>query len=514
MDYNINRINKILLLFTFLTLGMYLGKYTSRQSQPIIGNNPDQFTKLVELLSYVETNYVNEINIDSLQEEIITKTLESLDPHSNYIPLEEIQKINESMQGNFEGIGVEFQIIEDTITVVSPIAGGPSETKGILAGDKIIKVDSLNVAGVGFTNKDVLKTLKGDKGTEVLLFIKRKNVNQLIEFKITRDKIPITSVDVSYMINSDVGYIKVNRFSSTTYKEFTDAIDKLKTQGMKSIILDLRSNPGGYLSAAINMVDEFLPSGKTIVYTEGNARKKQTYTSSYYGECKKEKIAVLVDEGSASASEIVAGAIQDHERGFIIGRQTYGKGLVQEQTQLNDGSAFRLTTARYYTPSGRCIQKPYKDYKESMVLDDSIKFYTDYGRVVYGGGGISPDYFIPIDTTGGSNWLYELIATNIINSFVFDYANSNAEQLNKYDDAIDFVKNFIIDESLFITFINVAKNKGVLGSKSEIQNSKEWICIRLKALIARQKWNEEGFYRVVHKEDEAMKKAIELLYNT
>ncbi len=514
MDYNINRINKILLLFTFLTLGMYLGKYTARQSQPIIDNNPDQFTKLVELLSYVETNYVNEINIDSLQEEIITKTLESLDPHSNYIPLEEIQKINESMQGNFEGIGVEFQIIEDTITVVSPIAGGPSETKGILAGDKIIKVDSLNVAGVGFTNKDVLKTLKGDKGTEVVLFIKRKNVNQLIEFKITRDKIPITSVDVSYMINSDVGYLKVNRFSSTTYKEFTDAIDKLKILGMKNIILDLRSNPGGYLSAAINMVDEFLPSGKTIVYTEGNARKKQTYTSSYYGECKKEKIVVLVDEGSASASEIVAGAIQDHERGFIIGRQTYGKGLVQEQTQLNDGSAFRLTTARYFTPSGRCIQKPYKDYKESMVLDDSIKFYTDHGRVVYGGGGISPDYFIPIDTTGGSKWLYELIATNIINSFVFDYANSNAEQLNKYVDAIDFAKNFIIDESLFITFIDVAKNKGVLGSKSEIQNSKEWICIRLKALIARQKWNEEGFYRVVHKEDEAIKKAIKLLYDT
>ncbi len=525
--------NRFLILFS-LILGIYIGKQISVPNQyiQISDTSTGKFPKLVELLNYLEFNYVDSINLDSLQEEVIASTLESLDPHSSYIPIDELQDITESMQGNFEGIGVQFQIIKDTIVVISPIYGGPSQKKGIQAGDKIIKVDSMNVAGVGFTNKDVLKTLKGDKGTQVLLFIKRKNVDRLLEFNITRDKIPITSVDVSYMVNNQVGYIKVNRFSGTTEEEFISALNDLNSKGMNKLILDLRSNPGGYLSAAINMVDEFLPKGKTIVYTEGAFRNKQIYKSSNYGRFKKEKLIVLIDEGSASASEIVAGAIQDHDRGAIIGRRTFGKGLVQEQNQMSDGAAFRLTTARYYTPSGRCIQKPYTknsdDYhkeslerysngelyhKDSIKIDNSLKFYTHEGREVYGGGGISPDYFIPLDTTGRSDWLFNVLAENMINSFIFDYIDLHRKELSKYSSAAEFDNKFKIDECIFDNFVEISKEKGINGSASEIEISKDWINMRIKALIARQLWNDEGFYRAINNDDRMILKALDLFNN-
>ena len=461
---------------------------------------------------------------------MISRTLESLDPHSSYIPISELQEVTESMQGNFEGIGVEFQIIKDTILVVSPISGGPSERQGILAGDKIVRVDTLNVAGVGFTNKDVLKTLKGKKGTEVLLFIKRKNIDRLLEFNIVRDRIPITSVDVSYMVSSEVGYIKVNRFSGTTDQEFISALSQLKKSGMKKLILDLRSNPGGYLSAAINMADEFLPSGRLIVYTEGNARSKRVYESTYQGQFQKESLVVLIDEGSASASEIVAGAIQDHDRGFIVGRRSFGKGLVQEQNQMSDGSAFRLTTARYFTPSGRSIQKPYSDdaeeynqeaserydrgelyYEDSVKVSDSLKYFTEKGRVVYGGGGIYPDYFIPMDSTGRSDWLFDLLAENIINTYAFDYVESQTSKLDMYKTPYAFQNDFLIEESQFLDFVKAAKEKGVEGSKSDIESSRAWVKLRIKALIARQLWSDEGFYRAINADDVMMNKALELL---
>tara|TARA_B100001057_G_scaffold405192_1_gene418047 strand:- start:404 stop:2020 length:1617 start_codon:yes stop_codon:yes gene_type:complete len=522
--------NPFLILFT-LTLGIYLGRYLAVPNQYIQISNTGtrELPKLIELLSYLEFNYVDAIDLDSLQEEVIASTLESLDPHSSYIPIEELQDVTESMQGNFEGIGVQFQIIKDTIVVISPISGGPSQRTGIQAGDKIVKVDTMNVAGVGFTNKDVLKTLKGDKGTKVLLFVKRKNVDRLLEFNITRDKIPITSVDVSYMLNDQVGYIKVNRFSGTTEEEFISALDGLKSKGMNKLILDLRSNPGGYLSAAINMVDEFLPKGKTVVYTEGAFRNKQIYKSSNYGRFKKEKLIVLIDEGSASASEIVAGAIQDHDRGTIIGRRTFGKGLVQEQNQMSDGAAFRLTTARYYTPSGRCIQKPYTKntdgyykeslkrytngelyHKDSIKIADSLKFYTHEGRIVFGGGGISPDYFIPLDTAGRSDWLYDVLAENMINTFVFDYLDAHKKELSKYKSAAEFDDKFKINERVFNNFIEITKDIGIKGTIAEIENSKDWINMRLKALIARQQWNDEGFYRAVNKDDRMIVKALNL----
>jgi carboxyl-terminal processing protease len=513
-----------------LVIGVYLGKYLFSSNPYVLIDNTNSHSKITELLRYLEYNYVDEIDLDSLQEEVISRTLESLDPHSSYIPISELQEVTESMQGNFEGIGVEFQIIKDTILVVSPISGGPSERQGILAGDKIVRVDTLNVAGVGFTNKDVLKTLKGKKGTEVLLFIKRKNIDRLLEFNIVRDRIPITSVDVSYMVRSEVGYIKVNRFSGTTDQEFISALSQLKKSGMKKLILDLRSNPGGYLSAAINMADEFLPSGRLIVYTEGNARSKRVYESTYQGQFQKESLVVLIDEGSASASEIVAGAIQDHDRGFIVGRRSFGKGLVQEQNQMSDGSAFRLTTARYFTPSGRSIQKPYSDdaeeynqeaserydrgelyYEDSVKVSDSLKYFTEKGRVVYGGGGIYPDYFIPMDSTGRSDWLFDLLAENIINTYAFDFVESQTSKLGMYKTPYEFQNDFLIEESQFLDFVKAAKEKGVEGSKSDIESSRAWVKRRIKALIARQLWSDEGFYRAINADDVMMNKALELL---
>jgi len=510
---------------------MYLGKNLSNPTQYIQVSNSFQYPKLVELLSYLEYNYVDDINLDSLQEVVIKNTLESLDPHSSYIPLEDLKDLTDNMQGKFEGIGVQFQIIKDTIVVISPISGGPSQREGIRAGDKIIKVDTMTVAGVGFTNKDVLRTLKGAKGTHVQLFIKRKHVHRLLEFNIIRDEIPINSVDVSYMVDKIVGYIKVNRFSGTTDKEFIDALDNLKAKGMEKLILDLRSNPGGYLAAAINMVDEFLSNGKLIVYTEGNSRTKRVYNSTRYGGFKNEALVVLVDEGSASASEIVAGAIQDHDRGSIIGRRTFGKGLVQEQSQMSDGSAFRLTTSRYYTPSGRCIQKSYAKgsdayHKESqnryfngelyaqdsIKITDSLVFYTDQGRPVYGGGGIFPDYFIPIDTTGRSDWLYDVLASNIINTFVFDFVDEHKKELMRFKSAKEFHENFHVDDATFSKFVLSTQQKGISKSKTQIQHSEEWMKMRIKSVIARQEWSEEGFFRTINHTDAMMMKAVEILY--
>jgi carboxyl-terminal processing protease len=517
-----------LILFIF-TIGLYFGKLLPNKTEYIQLNYSAEFPKLVELLSFLDYNYVDKIDLDSLQEEIISATLESLDPHSTYINVDEIKSVTEGMQGNFEGIGVEFQIQHDTIVVVSPISGGPSERQGILSGDRIVKVDTLNVAGVGFTNADVVDNLRGAKGTKVNLTIKRPSRNKLLEFKITRAKIPLTSVDVSYIIEDKIGYIKVNRFSGTTDQEFIESIDKLKSNGMQSLILDLRSNPGGYLHAAIAMVDEFLEQGE-IVYTQGNARRKKVYEASKYGAFKQQEIVVLVDEGSASASEIVAGALQDHDRAYIVGRRTFGKGLVQEQTQMSDGSAFRLTTARYYTPSGRSIQKEYtKDVEayhlesanryengelyseDSIKIADSLKFFTRNGRVVYGGGGIVPDYFVPLDTAGRSEWLFKVLAANVISGFVFDFVDKNSKLLNSYSSPKDFANNFTVSEELFKSFIRKAEENGVVSIAEEILQSKKWMVKRLKTSIARQKWSDLGFFTVFNYDDKCVNKSLELL---
>ena len=530
MSSNKSILKKPFLILFILTIGIYLGKFLSNSSEYIqLNSSASEFPKLVELLSFLEYNYVDKLDLDSLQEDIITKTLESLDPHSTYIHVDDIQGITEGMQGNFEGIGVEFQIQRDTIVVVSPISGGPSERAGIRSGDRIVKVDTLNVAGVGFTNSDVVKNLRGDKGTEVKLIIKRPRLSKLIEFNIIRDKIPITSVDVSYMLDAEIGYIKVNRFSGTTDQEFTTALDDLKTKGMLKLVLDLRSNPGGYLHAAKAMVDEFLSTGE-IVYTQGNSRSKKVYKASRFGGFQQQELVVLVDEGSASASEIVAGALQDHDRALIVGRRTFGKGLVQEQTQMSDGSAFRLTTARYYTPSGRSIQKAYtKDVdayhlealeryengelysQDSMKIEDSLKYYTDKGRVVYGGGGITPDYFVPLDTTGRSEWLFKVLAANIISGFVFDYVDANTKHLNSFSTPKEFTDKFTLSDEMFNDFVSKAESNVVPTHKVQISRSKLWVLKRLKASVARQKWNDLGFFAVHNHTDPSVQKGMEIL---
>ncbi len=382
---------------------------------------------------------------------------------------------------------------------------------------------------MGFTNSDVVKNLRGAKGTEVKLLIKRPKRAKLIEFTIVRDKIPITSVDVSYLMDAEIGYIKVNRFSGTTDAEFTQALDKLKNGGMKKLVLDLRSNPGGYLHAATAMVDEFLSYGE-IVYTQGNSRSKKVYHASSYGGFQSQDLVVLVDEGSASASEIVAGALQDHDRAYIVGRRTFGKGLVQEQSQMSDGSAFRLTTARYYTPSGRSIQKTYSKgteayhleslnryengelySRDSIKIADSLKYYTDEGRIVYGGGGIAPDYFIPLDTTGRSDWLFKVLAANFISGFVFDYVDKNTDFLNSFSNPKHFAADFTVSEDLFDSFIQEAERNEVPTNKAEISRSKDWIIKRLTTSIARQKWNDLGFFTVLNNSDPAVQKGVELL---
>jgi len=507
-----------LILFIF-TVGLYFGKLLPNKTEYIQLNYTTEFPKLVELLSFLDYNYVDKIDLDSLQEEIISATLESLDPHSTYINVDEIKSVTEGMQGNFEGIGVEFQIQHDTIVVVSPISGGPSERQGILSGDRIVKVDTLNVAGVGFTNADVVDNLRGAKGTKVNLTIKRPSRNKLLEFKITRAKIPLTSVDVSYIIEDKIGYIKVNRFSGTTDQEFIESIDKLKSKGMQSLILDLRSNPGGYLHAAIAMVDEFLEQGE-IVYTQGNARRKKVYEATKYGAFKQQEIVVLVDEGSASASEIVAGALQDHDRAYIVGRRTFGKGLVQEQTQMSDGSAFRLTTARYYTPSGRSIQKAYtKDVEayhlesanryengelyseDSIKIADSLKFFTSNGRVVYGGGGITPDIIIERDSTVNYLQINKMISKGWVNEFCFEKSEHLQKQNIKDYNSIDM-------QQVYADFLSFIKQKDNTFELKIGTIETTYLDNLLLATISRNLWDNDTYYKVLSLEDEYIQRAI------
>lgn len=389
--------------------------------------------KLNTFFKYVELAYVDSVNADKMTEDAIKAVLKDLDPHSVYIPKKDLQRKNEPLKGNFEGVGIQFNILHDTITVVSPISGGPSEKLGIRSGDKIIKIEDKTVAGVGFTNKDVADHLRGKKGTKVNVSILRKGENELLDYEITRDKIPIYSVDAVYMAAPKTGYIKLNRFAATTMGEIYEGLDELEDQGMKNLILDLRGNSGGYLNVAIELADQFLDKGKLIVYTEGRSYPRDNTYATSRGRLKKGKLIVLIDEGSASASEIVSGAVQDWDRALVIGRRSFGKGLVQKPFALPDGSGMRLTISRYYTPSGRSIQKPYEGgaeeyysdvlnryehgelmHKDSIHFPDSLKYNTLVNeRTVYGGGGIMPDFFIPLDTTQGSDYWSNLIRKGV-----------------------------------------------------------------------------------------------------
>ncbi len=490
----------------------------------------DKNGKIEKVLNYIEQHYVDKLKTDSLADLTLSALLNNLDPHSEYIPASELEAVNEPLEGNFDGIGVEFNILKDTITVVNPISGGPSEKVGIKAGDKIVTVNNEKVAGIKITNQQVFKKLRGERGTKVKVKIKRANSAQLIDFVITRGEIPIYSIDAAYMINNVIGYIKINRFSASTYKEYLDSFNKLKKSGMKKLIIDVRGNGGGYLNAAVDIIDELLPKGTRIVYTEGQASPRKDYKATDKGGFENDDVVVLIDEGSASASEILAGAIQDNDRGTIIGRRSFGKGLVQEQMEMPDGSALRLTTARYYTPTGRCIQKSYSNGKEkyfeeefnryengellsvdSIKFADSLKYKTPSGKIVYGGGGIMPDIFVALDTTFRSSWLNKISYAGIVSDFALNYVNENRDKLTKQYNAKSFQTSFLVSNEIMNNFIKLCESNNIKTETAALKKSEIYLKTQLKALMSRYLFGNENYYTISQENDKVILKAIEVL---
>ena len=510
-------------LLSLLFLGLV--RHSSAQVNP-------QAEKLDALLNMISYGYVDSVDQKKIAEDAIRSLLKELDPHSVYIPAEELKEVNEPLVGKFEGVGIQFNILEDTIMVTQTISGGPSEKLGIRAGDRIVTINDTSVAGIGIKNNDVLKKLRGDKGTKVKVGIRRRDVSDLIVFNITRDKIPLFSVEASYPAAPGIGYIKISRFADSTVEEFRDALKKLKEQHqINTLILDLSGNGGGYLNRAIELADEFLPAGKRIVYTEGRNNPKQESYSTNVGGWEKGRLVVLVDENSASASEIVSGAIQDWDRGLVIGRRTFAKGLVQKPFPLPDGSAVRLTIARYHTPSGRCIQKPYSPGDEDYDMDiskryahgelyhadsikfiDSLKYNTNAGRTVFGGGGIMPDIFVALDTSMSSKYYDELRRNGLLNDFTLTFVDENRKSLlEKYPDVHAFSKSFETDDSFISRFIAYAEKKGVKKDEEGIRTSGKLIRTQLKALVARDLWNTNAYYVVINDINSFLKKALESL---
>ena len=436
--------------------------------------------------------------------------MNKLDPHSAYIPATDRIAANEDLRGNFDGIGVEFNIFHDTIVVVSALSGGPSEALGIQSGDKIVKVDDKNLAGVGVTSTDVMKALKGPRGTEVKVTVLRRD--EELDYSIIRDKIPQYSVDVAYMVDDEIGYIKVNRFAATTFEEFHQALSKLKQKGMTKLVVDLQSNPGGYMNIAIDMADDFLSSGKKIVFTHGKEKKYDSQAlSTSKGDFESGDLIILLNEGSASASEILAGALQDNDRALIVGRRSFGKGLVQSPFDLSDGSELRLTISRYYTPTGRSIQKPYEDgdeysrdilsrynhgeffHADSIRFNDTLKYTTPNGRTVYGGGGIMPDYFVPLDTTLTSHYLNELYTSTSIQEYTFGYGEQHREEL--LEKGFDhFLEKFVVTDRMLADLVQAGERNKVKPDKKELAKKERLFKVHIKAQIARKLWNNEVFF--------------------
>ena len=485
--------------------------------------------KINNLIEYINEQYVDTINRKQLENKTITSMLKSLDPHSDFIPAEELTAVNEPLEGNFDGIGVEFNIIEDTIRVVNPIIDGPSEKIGIKSGDKLIKVNGKTVAGIKITNKQVFEKLRGKSGSEVNVSLMRSGINKALDYKIIRGQIPIYSIDIAYIVKPTIGYIKISRFASTTYDEFIKAFNMLNKKGMTKMILDLRGNGGGFLNTAVSLADEFLINGLQIVYTQGKAHPKKIYSATSRGGFEKNKLVVLIDEGSASASEIVAGALQDNDRATIIGRRSFGKGLVQDQIDLPDGSAIRLTIARYYTPTGRCIQKPYNktidDYNneeydryengelyhaDSIKTDKTKQYKTPEGKTVYGGGGIMPDIFIPLDTVKYNPLINKLFNYGVLNSFAFEYTDYNRVLfLKKYKTAQEFISNFKLGEPEIDAFKKYLITKKITNI---FFNGKEKGFNQiLKALIGRNLFDKDAYYPILNENDTAILKAVEIL---
>ena len=513
----------------FLAIACIIALAATAQNQSKAQMNAQ---KLGTTLYLIENFYVDTANIDKVTEDAIIAALKELDPHSAYISKKDVEKANEPLVGSFEGIGVTYQLIRDTITVISPTAGGPSEKVGIMTGDQIIKIDGEDAFGKKIDNEYVQKRLRGKKGTKVTVSIKRGSDPELIDFEITRDKIPLTSINAAYMLDNHIGYIKLDRFAQESTQEFKEAFAKLQAQGMESLIFDLRGNTGGYLNTAIELVDQFIDEGKLIVFTEGIHSPRQEWRSTAAGLYTTGKLIVLIDEGSASASEILSGAIQDHDRGIVIGRRSFGKGLVQRPFNLPDGAQIRLTTSRYHTPSGRCIQRPYEngveDYAKEMTkrlehgeyyhadsihFPDSLKFKTDCGRTVYGGGGIMPDCFVPLDTTRYAKCYRELSAKSIIINANLHYMDKNRKKLAKtYPTFQKFKDEYQLPQEL-IDDIFAEGEKQDIKPKDDEERQKAIENIRLivKGLVARDLWDTSEYFSIIYENDEVVKKAVELL---
>jgi carboxyl-terminal processing protease len=498
----------------------------------IFNSYAQQQSKIDYALQLIKYAYVDTVDEKKLTDDALRSIIKDLDPHSVYIAPEEMREMNEPLVGKFEGIGIQFNILNDTILVTQTIAGGPSEKIGIRAGDRIVKIDTENVASVKIKNSDVLKKLRGTKGTKVKVGIVRRGNPELLDFTITRDQIPLYSVDATYMVAPKIGYIKIARFADATVEEFRKSLAQLKAQGMESLILDLQGNGGGYLNRAVELGDEFLPEGKKVVYTRGRTTQSEDYLATSSGGWEQGKLAILIDEGSASASEIVSGAVQDWDRGLIIGRRSFGKGLVQKPFQLPDGSMLRLTVAHYYTPSGRNIQKPYtlgeeeeydldvtKRYKrgeltnaDSIKFDDTTKYYTSNKRPVHGGGGIMPDIFIPLDTSQNSEFFQELQRKNAFYDFILTHVDNNRSQFKKeYSDLETFRKNFVVSNSFFEEFLANAEKAGVKRDTAGLATSSDLIKLNIKALIAREIWGVEGLWEVLNEQNRPLRKAVEAI---
>jgi len=523
-----------ILLALALVAGLFIGQDMGSDRGGPLGvfqlRQPSASDKIGQVLDLIDQQYVDTVAKNALVDEVLQDILQRLDPHSYYISAAEIRAAQEPLEGSFDGIGVEFAIQRDTVVVITPVEGGPSEALGIQAGDRIISANGEPLAGNGITNEQVMRSLRGPKGSEVVVGIVRRGKARSFEVSIERGKIPIRSVAASLLDDNGTGYIKLVRFAKNTHDEFLEAADDLKAKGMERLVLDLRGNGGGFLNSAIDLADEFLEADRAIVYTEGRHSPRQNAVATRDGGFEDIPLAVLIDEGSASASEIIAGAIQDNDRGILVGRRTFGKGLVQEHVSLPDSSAVRLTTARYYTPSGRSIQRPYGegiDYNEdfetraghgellnadSIPTDTTKAFKTLKGRTVYGGGGVVPDIFVPTDTTENSNYLSDLFFSGALNQFAFDVADKDRTQLlAKYASSEQFAERFVVGPDLMADLERYAAKEKIVARPGDVQRSKEQIVSRIKAGIARNVWGDGGYYRILLAKDPAYRRAKEEL---
>ena len=526
-----------LILAVGIILGTLLGQFVGRNraesqlKQLISRTGLMTRNKIMQTCMLVEHQYVDSISMDSLSELVIPLMMKELDPHSVYIPAREMQAMNEPLEAQFDGIGVVFNAATDTVIVLNVVPNGPSAKAGIVAGDRIIEVNDTVVAGVKMPQTDIVKRLRGPRGSEVKLSLKRHGLEELVDVVVVRDAIPINSIESSFMITSDIGYVRLSQFARTSYIELLKSLIKLRKEGLKKLIFDLRGNSGGFMDQAIMIANDFLPEGKLIVYTEDRQKEQIKQYSNGQGTSTDLKLIILIDEGSASSSEILAGAVQDNDRGVIVGRRSFGKGLVQNQLPYSDGSALRLTTARYFTPTGRSIQKPYEkghgeDYELDMVnrynnneffsadsihFSDSLKFTTAQGRTVYGGGGIMPDYFIPLDTTDMTRYFMQVSGRNIIYRYTLDYADKHREALNKVETLADLTALLDADKGMFEDFIRYAERQGVRPVRREIERSRKIITSQLRAYIGRNTaLEDDGFYYNIFPIDDEVQRSIEI----